>query len=394
MKSLKSGISCAEIFKLIPLDLIKNLEQKTKVNHQVKKLSGEIVLKLLLLTLLNSQKASLRIMEQIYCSDKFKTFADNGKQNVQHSGIGNRLSTINPVFFQKIFEALFKKFNPLLKNQSKFNLEIYDSTLVSLSSKLIKSEMRLGSKGDKKQIKFTLDFNGSLPRTAQIFRSASELSEDIALKKVILGSKQAKNTIIVFDRVLQKRKTFCEFTQKNIFFVTRAKNRVDYQLVKSFKNIKGEKSATLKFKDDLIVKLRDENMKFTKETFRLIIAESLETKEEIKFITNITDLTALEVTDIYKRRWEIEVFFKFLKQELNFSHLVSRSENGMQVMLWATLILAILLLVFKQKNQITSYKIAKFRFATELDMEIVKEIVVLCGGDTAKYFGQIKLYSG
>ncbi len=99
------------------------------------------------------------------------------------------------------------------------------------------------------------------------------------------------------------------------------------------------------------------------------------------FISNIEDLTKEDITEIYKMRWDIEVFFRFLKQELNFSHLVSRSHNGILVMLYMTLITAMLLLVYKQVNEVTGYKIAKIKFINELDQELMKEIIIACNGD-------------
>ncbi len=62
-------------------------------------------------------------------------------------------------------------------------------------------------------------------------------------------------------------------------------------------------------------------------------------KEEIIFVTNIKseDLNPEEITEIYRRRWDIEVFSKFIKQELHFSHLLNNSENGIQIMLYIPL---------------------------------------------------------
>ncbi len=60
---------------------------------------------------------------------------------------------------------------------------------------------------------------------------------------------------------------------------------------------------------------------------------------------------------------------------------VSRSENGIKVMIYMTMILALLIIVFKKRNKISSYKIAKLRFEIQLDNLLMREIVVLCGGD-------------
>ncbi len=95
------------------------------------------------------------------------------------------------------------------------------------------------------------------------------------------------------------------------------------------------------------------------------------------------------IAELYRQRWEVESFFKFIKQHLNVKHLVSRDENGIKVMIYMTMILAILILAYKKLNKIKSFKIAKLKFEIELENEIIKTIVTLCGGDpskTANYF--------
>lgn len=100
--------------------------------------------------------------------------------------------------------------------------------------------------------------------------------------------------------------------------------------------------------------------------FRLIVAKT-KTKDAkaFWFITNNFELTAKEVAQAYRRRWDIEVFFRFIKQELNVSHLVSLNKNGIEVMFYMTLIVAMLVLIYKKANKI-GYKTAKRRFKMEL----------------------------
>ena len=62
-------------------------------------------------------------------------------------------------------------------------------------------------------------------------------------------------------------------------------------------------------------------------------------------------------------------------------HLVSRTPNGIKVMIYMTLILAMLLMVYKKLNKVKGYKIAKLQFELELEREIIKTIIALCRGD-------------
>lgn len=85
---------------------------------------------------------------------------------------------------------------------------------------------------------------------------------------------------------------------------------------------------------------------------RLIVARSkTDPAMEYWFITNDFELTAKEITDAYRKRWDIEVFFRFTKQELNASHLISLNKNGIEVMLYMTLIVAMLVLIYKKSQQ-------------------------------------------
>ena len=382
------GISCKELLNYIPDELLEDLEEKTKVNQQVKKLTGKIFFKLLLFSSLNTERISLRVMEEFWNSEKFKTFSGKNNQKVKHSGIGDRLGNIDSKFFQEIFKYLSYKFEKELNEKVKigsksFDLLKFDSTLVAISSNLIDFGMKgiAKNKSNKNQVKYTIGLKNFLPQDLKLFTEQSYTSEEVALREAILTSVDKQNSIVVFDRGLQRRKTFKDFSEKGILFVTRLKNRVRYQEVRENKKVQGRKSETLVLKKDLIVKLKDETEKFMSEKFRLIIGTSRETGEEFLFLSNITDLNARTITDIYYDRWSIEMFFRFIKQELNFKHLVSRSKNGIEVMLYMTMITAILLLVYKKRNKISGYKIAKLRFALELEMEIIKDIVFACDGD-------------
>ncbi|WP_462318531.1 transposase [Marinilabilia sp.] len=92
------------------------------------------------------------------------------------------------------------------------------------------------------------------------------------------------------------------------------------------------------------------------------------------------ELSPKEIAQIYKQRWDIEVFFRFIKQELYASHFISVSKNGITVMLYMTLIAAMLLQVYKKLNGL-GYKTAKRRFSIELWETLITIIVKECGGN-------------
>ena len=105
--------------------------------------------------------------------------------------------------------------------------------------------------------------------------------------------------------------------------------------------------------------------------------------DEILLITNYMDKTASAIAQIYRRRWDIEVFFRFLKQELNFSHFLSMNENGIQIVMYMTLITAMLVMIYKRENEI-GYTTAVRRMGIELESLIMAIIVIESGGDLKK----------
>ena len=86
------------------------------------------------------------------------------------------------------------------------------------------------------------------------------------------------------------------------------------------------------------------------------------------------------IIKIYKKRWDIEVYFRFLKQELNLKHLISTSINGIRIILYMTMILSMLILIYKKANGY-GYREAKRKFYYEIDELFIALVAVILGGD-------------
>lgn len=242
--------------------------------------------------------------------------------------------------------------------------------------------MTINQKGDKKYIKFSIAFS-NIPIHLKIFTEQSFVSEDFALKELIKECPFSAGNILVFDRGLQARATFEEFNESGLIFITRLNNYTRFEIINKLE-VKTKETEKLLLERDLEVILYDKRNKKTKGFLRLIIAKEKENGEIFYFLTNSKTLTTIDVAEIYKQRWEIEVFFKFIKQNLNFSHLLSRNANGVKVIMYMTLITAILLIVYKKLNDLKGYKIPKLKFAQELEVLIIKDIVKKCGGNPNK----------
>lgn len=367
-----------ELIKLIPAEMFQRLAVETKVDNQVKKLSGELMFKLILFSMLNSEKVSLRVMETFLHSAQFKSFTGYDIIDSRYNSIRDRICSIESEYFERLFTEIFTIYNKTLKEEAA--LCKVDSTMVSVSARLFIEGITNNSEA-KRFIKYGINLKGSLPCSVKIFKDPSFASDDRALAEVVNGDALIEGNVVVFDRGLRSRNAYDQLTTDNKLFITRGYQAIRHQATEYNKIPVKPLGSTVTISSDEIGLLINKDDKSTKHSYRLIKGTIDSSGEPICFVTNMLSEDCYTITQLYKQRWEIEVFFKFLKQHLNVNHLVSRTENGIKVMIYMTMIVAILLLAFKKLNKIPGYKIAKLRFEIELDNEMIKAIVILCGGD-------------
>jgi hypothetical protein len=377
----------SQLLSLLPDSVLEELALATNVNRYSKKLQGEIVFKLLLHCILSYKDNSLRTMESAYESFGFRLLNAKTKgESIRFSSISERLSVIEPAYFERLYALCVEQYGALMPPQ-KTAIIRFDSTLIALSSKLLKVGYHItGAAANFKQLKFTIGFT-HLPTAVHFFTEQVYTSENEALGKAVLSYDRENTSIIrVFDRGINARKVYDELTENHIPFISRLNLKTKHEIISDNKLNEPLQTDSLIIHDDRMVYLFKSHGLKAETPVRYIQATRIATGESMAFITNIghEDLNAADVTICYKHRWDIEVFFKFIKQELNFSHLVNRSENGIKVMLYSTMIAAILLLAYKELNGIKGYKIMKQKFINELEKTLMKDFVVLCGGDPNK----------
>jgi hypothetical protein len=382
-------MEASQLLSLIPDNILEELALETDVDKHTKKLCGEIVFKLLIHCILSFKDNSLRTMASAYESVGFKLLnASRKSESIRFSSISERLSVIDPAYFEKLYKKCIETYSPILA-PAKTGLVKFDSTIVALSGKLLNVGYHLkgGDAAHLKQLKFTIGYS-NLPVAVHFFTEQTYSSENKALKEGILSFDKTNTSIIrVFDRGITARKAYDEFIENDIPFISRlsASSKKDLISYNALPEMVVQTSTLHIYSDSWVYLYKAGDMK-ADHPVRCIEALIKTTGETLLFVTNIDSelLSAADVTMFYKSRWEIEVFFKFIKQELNFSHLVNRSENGIKVMLYCTMIAAILLLAYKEINKLKGYKIMKQLFINDLEKALMKDIVLLCGGDPDK----------
>lgn len=405
-KGHKIGIN--ELLEVIPEALLSHLSENTKVDYYSKVLHGKKLFYLLMYGLLENDRLSQRTLEDTFNDPIFKMlFNLDMSESVCRSSISERLSKIDPDFFKQIYECIYEQFSELYSetDKLKYNLIRVDSTIVFETSNKLAEGIK-HNQHERKAVKYTVAFDGILPCLSDAFTSSPYSSEENALPEVVLNhvkqEKEYKN-IYIIDRGLQSTRTMSSFNKEMATFIVRSKeNRKHIELKSLIRNeTPTDLGNLILLKDSLVylytgkpinnkrgnIHYREE---LVEEPFRLIVAQSKEDESNVFwFITNEFKLSAKDVAETYRRRWDIEVFFRFIKQELNLSHLVSLNKNGIQVMLYMTLIVAMLILIYKHANNI-GYKTAKRRFTMEMRNLIISIIVVECGGNPDIFFNKLE----
>jgi len=399
-KDHKVGVN--HLLQVIPESLLANLSLTTKVDHYAKVLHGQKLFYLLMYGVLENDRLSQRSLEDTFNDPFFKQlFNLNEDETVRRSSISERLSKIDPEYFRKIYDCIYDQFSTCYASteREKYNLIRVDSRIVSdTTGKLTQG---LDNKSGRKATTYSVCFDGVLPAGLDVFTDATYSSEDIALPEAIMNhvkKQTGHNNIYIIDRGLQSARSMKQFTENQIAFVAPLKeNRKhiekDNLILPDQQTDIGESVLLTDVKIQVYTGVCIQNKRgnthyrqqLLETDFRLVVVQSKPDAKEYWLLTNDFELSAKQVAHAYRRRWDIEVFFRFIKQELNVSHLVSLNNNGIQVIIYVTLIVAMLILIYKKANNL-GYTTAKRRFKMEIRNLIVATIVVQCGGDPKLFF--------
>lgn len=381
--SQKHPVDINEIMNFIDDERLSELGAMYSVDKPNHKLTGRFMLKAFILGSFAGYPMSLRVIKEISNVAEYLKLELNTKnelkRSIDHSTVSKRLKTVNVNFFKAVYEEYVYVFNRDYSSKINDQFQRFDSTLITLSSKLLKSGLNLGTAKDYRQIKVSICLSNSIPASMRFCKRQTDGSEDVALHQAIKEAKLPKEQILLFDRGVRSRKVYENLINEKRLFITRANTGCRYNLIKSNKVNSKANAEGLIILSDEIVQLYDHGKTPLNYKVRLIKAKN-KNEAEIVFLTNIFNLNAQDIASGYKKRWEIEVFFKFLKQHLQFNQFVSYDMNGMEVYLYCLLIACILFMMYKIRNNLKGFKIPLVRFALELQKSIAQDGIRIRSG--------------
>jgi len=272
--------------------------------------------------------------------------------NLNHLGI-NKAPSKSSISYQNKHRnwELFKEYYfVLLKHlgqqarfrQVKFKIKtkifLLDSTTISLCLSLFDWAKYKTAKGAVK-MHTLLDFDGNLPAYVNITNGKTADNKGAYDVPLLTGS------VIVADRFYNDFSLLNIWDSKGVFFVIRHKENLQFISIKE--NELPEKRHQHLLKDEIIeLKNSGSKEKYPKQLRRIAVWDELN-QQEIELITNNTKWAASTIAELYKCRWQIEIFFRDIKQLLHITSFIGTSENAVMIQIWTALITILILKAMK-----------------------------------------------
>ena len=322
-----------QVTSLIPRQIFQRLVKKYNGDYRVREFNCTNQLKYMLFGQLTACK-SLRDICLCLSAHQDILYGLGITTSVNESSLSRANENRDYHIYEGLGQALIKIVRPLY---SKMRVEYLapqdhdifalDSTTISCSLKLMNWAQGKYNKGAVK-MHTLIDLRGSIPTFIHITDGRCHDSNVLDLLDIV------PNSIYTMDKAYVDFEALERIDSEGAFFVTRAKDNIKYEITSTNFNV--DQSTGLM--EDHIIRLTGYKSKrlYPKE-FRLIKFCDNETGELITFISNIVDqleFNGLEIANIYRHRWDIESFFKLIKQNLTVKHLMGCSENAVKTHLW------------------------------------------------------------
>ena len=291
------------------------------------------------------QLTCLREISNSLCNKEFSKMIKI--DSISFSQISRKLRSMMLETVEFLFRDLVRQvgiqtgFKPI--RQELGRLYLIDSSTISLCLTRYRwASFRKTKGGIKIHLRLRLFKQGVLPDAAII--TPAKVADKTQMDELVVEEKGVFN---VFDRAYLDYKKFDDYCENGILFASRLKKNALVEVVKKLPVTPGSK-----IKKDCIVILGKDGFTKMHHPLRYIETEDLE-GNQIIIITNDFKMSAEEIGDIYRYRWQIELFFKWIKQHLHVTHFYGLTQQAVEMQLYIALITYCLLKIIQLK---TGYK--------------------------------------
>ena len=302
-----------------------------------------------------------------------------GLKPVPRSTVSDGMERRDCRIFEELFYDMVQKTGKLApKHKFQFNHPLYsiDATTIDLCFSVFDWAKFRKQKGAIK-LHCQLDHNGHIPGFVHI---SDGKTHDVTAAKDFFEI--TPDSIYCFDKAYIDYEWLHSINKTGAFFVTRAKTNMDYRI--TGQHSEGAFNGVL---EDRIIKLRSPvAARKYPERMRMVVYQDPQTGKIYRFSTNNFRLAASTIAAIYKQRWQIELFFKWIKQNLKIKTFLETSKNAVMAQVWVAMIYYLLLAYIKFLSQ-TALSLTDFarRVKEGLMMQLdLLEVLCLGSPQTAK----------
>ena len=250
--------------------------------------------------------------------------------------------------FGDIYMAVYRKHSASLSDSRLKDVDVkrlyaMDSTTITLFKDILKGCGRLPKEGKKKggiKAHTIIDLSYNMPclvRYTEAVRHDHVLLSEVHLEK---------GSFITFDKGYVDYAQYERFSVEGVFYVTRLKDSAKYDTGEEF-DIPDEADSGI-LKDEEITLSYGENGKL-KHRCRRIAWWDAQNERLFEFITNNFDLPAEKVALIYRKRWQIELLFKQLKQNFPLKYFLGDHQNAIEIQIWVSMLANLLIALVRSK---------------------------------------------
>ena len=274
------------------------------------------------------------------------------RQQVNQSSLSRANEKRDYRIFQDFGYHLIEQVRPLFAEERTPLIDLeetifaLDSTSISVSINLAAWASGKYSRGAVK-MHTLLDLRGNIPTFIHI--SDGTWHDSNVMDYIQFES----NAVYTMDKAYVDLTALKKMDSIGAYFVTRAKSVMRYRIIETMDTNEDGILA-----DQLVMLTGHKSSRLYPKPLRIVQYRDAETNEELTFISNNMDISALNIANIYRNRWQIEVFFKWIKQNMTVKRMWGYSENAVRIHLWTAIISYLLMAKIKAILQ-TEYSITE-----------------------------------
>ena len=289
-------------------------------------------------------RSSLRDIEATLASQKHLKY-HLGSGAVKRATLSRANQNLSSRFYEALFIKLYARCQsgaPSHKFRFKNKLFSLDASLLDVSMKVFPQAEYNKMKGAYK-LHVGLDHDGLIPAFAAV--TLGRVGDQTQAKLMDFPS----GSVVVFDKGYADYQWHNQLTSKGIFWVTRIRGNAKYRVLER-RQVNKSQGVT---SDQIIAYTSDRSMKNNLRPVRRIGFYDAQTNKHYVFITNHLNWSAKTIADIYKQRWQVELFFKWIKQNLKIKAFIGNTDNAVMTQVFIALCVYLILSYLKFQGRIS-----------------------------------------